>query len=106
MKKLSRKLDARAQIQLATGELGDDLEVMLRLDKDLTSDQQRSLENAGCTVKSAHGRVVVGQSKRIALEEIAEQDLVQRIEVSRTLYQEEPTTDQPNANNCDLDPAE
>jgi len=106
MKKLSRKLDARAQIQIATGELGDDLEVMLRLDEDLTNDQQRSLENAGCTFKSAHGKVVIGQSKRIALEDIAELDFVQRIEVSRTLYQEKPTTDQPDTNDCDQDSAD
>ena len=94
MTKLSKKLDSRTQIQLAIGELPDDLELMLRLDEDISKEQKEALVQAGCTLQTDKGKVIVGRSKRSALEKIAEHDFIQHIEVSRTLHEEPESEDE------------
>lgn len=88
MSKLSKKLDSRAQIQLMVGELEDDLELMLRLENDLTAEQKEILEQAGCAIQSETGRVIIGRSKRSALETIAEQEFVEHINVARPMHED------------------
>jgi len=89
MSALDDKLNARARIQLATGELPEDLEVMLRLKSELTAEQEQALSDAGCELKSRAGNVVVARSPRDCLQRLANYPFVERIDVSQQLHQED-----------------
>ena len=88
MTKLTKKLDALAQIQLAMGELPEEIDLMLRLDEHITEEQQEALEQAGCKLQVNRGKVVVGRSKRSSLPKIAEKEFVKRIELSKPMHAE------------------
>jgi hypothetical protein len=89
MSALDDKLNARARIQMAVGELPDNLEIMVRLEGELTEEQASALKKVGCKVKSLMRNVVVASSRREDLERLADYGFVKRIEVSQPLHGEE-----------------
>jgi hypothetical protein len=94
MSALDDKLNAHARIQLAEGELPEDLEVMLRLEGDLTEAQASTLKQVGVQVKGRMKNVVVANSRRDDLERLADCGFVKRIEVSQPLHDEGPAVDE------------
>jgi hypothetical protein len=88
MSVLDDKLDARARVQLAIGELTSELELLLRLAAPLTPKQQQELAEAGCKVRSQSGNIVVGRTQCDRLSRLADCSFVERIEVARQLHQE------------------
>lgn len=94
MDQLQEKLDSKSKIQLALDELGDDLMLLLKVEKALTEEQSKCLEGDGCVLLSSTGQVVAAKSKKEALVSIAKHAFVKRIEVSKDLYFEGKNTNQ------------
>lgn len=89
MNPLNEKLDSKSQIQLALGELTDDLMLLLKVEKELTKKQKKCLEDDGCVFLNTTGKIVVAKSSMEALEQIAKHAFIKRIEISKDLYLED-----------------
>jgi len=86
---IEEKLDAHGRRLLASGQLRGPLDIVLRTQSPITSEQESKIRNAGCVLRSKLGNVlsgVVDDATRLA--EIAQLPFVQQIELSRPMFQE------------------
>jgi hypothetical protein len=86
---LGKKLDARARYSLSKGELKGAVEVLLRLRRPPSAEEQAQLQQTGYRQRSLTGTISSGTIDDPAqLEGIAQLPFVSRIEVSRTTFTE------------------
>ena len=90
---LDDKLDARARIQLETGELPEELELMIKVEETLSEVQRKTLADIGCRLMGEIGSVIVAKVKTDRLVLLAECAFVRRIEVARELFSDDTTFD-------------
>jgi hypothetical protein len=87
---LDRKLDPRGRRRLSSGELVGDVELLVRTEAEVTTDDRESLQRAGLDVHYVTGNVLSGAVSAGKLAAVAELPFVSRIEVSRALFSEDP----------------
>jgi hypothetical protein len=86
---LRRKVDARGRFQLAQGVITGAVEALIRTEAPVTAAQQSELRAAGLDQYSAFGNVLSGAiADPSRLEAVARLPFVQKIELSRPLFEE------------------
>lgn len=83
------KFDPYSRMQMDEGLPAEGVEVTVRVtDKDTAAKQ---LERAGLNVHAQVGDIVVGHVNSTDLQQIAELDCVEEVQLSRPLYSESPS---------------
>lgn len=92
-KKWGAKLDPYSRMQMEDGLPAEDVEVTVRVTDERTAAKQ--LEQAGLEVHAQVGDIIVGRVNSTGLQQIAELDCVQEVQLSRPLYGEADSEKEP-----------
>lgn len=83
------KLDPYSRMQMDEGLPAEGVEVTVRVTDERAAAKQ--LEQAGLKVHAQIGEIIVGHANSTDLQQIAELDCVQEVQLSRPLYKEHST---------------
>lgn len=88
-KELQQKLNSRGRHQLESGNFSGIVEVLIRTQRPLNSDQKQQMRQAGCRLRSIMGNVLTGMVTDVEhLENVAQLPFVCQMELSTPMFQE------------------
>lgn len=90
MTKQPNKIDSRSKLFLSNLDIDANkpLDVLIRVNYILNSEQLKLLDACGLRVSSVSGLIIVGSIRYLDITEIIKLSFVNRLEVSRALFQE------------------
>lgn len=87
-KELQQKLNSRGKHQLESGNLSGMVEVLIRAQRPLNSEQKQQMREAGCRLRTVTGAVSTMVTDVEHLENVARLPFVSHIELSTEMFQE------------------